>query len=482
MVVLHGQHFGKVSMEKEYLVKTEQDTRKFRLLVVFGLVIAFYFGKEAVETVPTISLVGGYLGYALLLAVVIIPRFYHRFLVYGMILVDTGVAVAALYIFGVDSPIFIILPLVIICYAIYLGYVGSLASATILSVAYSLLVAFSPQDAEIGAKLSFHVPLLYLVALFAGYLGQARFKEREARLELQESIRAESGAKDLLDLAKTLHRSLDLDVVVRDIVRFAGEVTGIPNSIIFLWDKDRGSLVARAGSIDVKLLGVDNVRDVTEAWQPESVAGRAFASGQPVVASGEELPPWARRLAPASLIAVPVGSKDNRLGMLYLLDSDGSRVVTEARLRLAQGLGEVATTALGNALLHAQAEERRAEVLSELQGRVQPMRRIHGSHGKPAIRIRGLSLDPAKRQVVAGGKPLRLSASEFELLYYLAEHAGTPINQETLLHALWGEGFHGRGNVVDVGIHRLRKKLDAQPLARGLIRTVRGAGYMMERS
>jgi len=469
-------------MEKEYLLKTEQDTRKFRLLVVFGLVVAFYFGKEAVEAVPTASLVGGYLGYALLLAVVIIPRLYHRFLVYGMILVDTGMAVAALYIFGVESPIFIILPLVIICYAIYLGYVGSLASATILSAAYSLLVVFSPQALEIGAKVSFHVPLLYLIALFAGYLGQARFKEREARLELQEVIRAESGAKNLLDLARTLHRSLDLDVVVQDMVRFAGEVSGIPNSIIFLWDKERGSLVARAGSIDVKLLGVDNMRDVTEAWQPESVAGRAFASGQPAVASGEELPPWARRLAPVSLIAVPVGSEDNRLGMLYLLDSDGSRVFTEAELRLARGLGEAATTALGNALLYAQAEERRAELLSELRGTVQRLGRGHGSHSKPTIRIRGLSLDPAKRQVLAEGKRLRLSVTEFELLYCLAEHAGTPINQETLLRAVWGEGFHARGNVVDVGIHRLRKKLDAQPRARGLIRTVRGSGYVMQRS
>ena len=59
----------------------------------------------------------------------------------------------------------------------------------------------------------------------------------------------------------------------------------------------------------------------------------------------------------------------------------------------------------------------------------------------------------------------------------LAEKPGTVVNQETLTREVWGEDYVPQGKVVDVTIHRLRRKLATIPDGRKLIQTVRGQGY-----
>jgi DNA-binding response OmpR family regulator len=107
------------------------------------------------------------------------------------------------------------------------------------------------------------------------------------------------------------------------------------------------------------------------------------------------------------------------------------------------------------------------------------MGRIRESKGKGVLSVGPLSIDPSRGRVTVAGKPVRLSPTEFEVLYFLAEHRGTAINQETLLREVWGESHVGRGNVVDVCIHRLRRRLQVDPSAARLIHTVKGSGYML---
>jgi DNA-binding response OmpR family regulator len=73
------------------------------------------------------------------------------------------------------------------------------------------------------------------------------------------------------------------------------------------------------------------------------------------------------------------------------------------------------------------------------------------------------------------GRPLDLTYKEFELLKYLAQHAGRVFTRAQLLHEVWGYDFFGGTRTVDVHVRRLRAKLG--PEYESLIGTVRNVGY-----
>src|SRR5262249_34823228 len=73
------------------------------------------------------------------------------------------------------------------------------------------------------------------------------------------------------------------------------------------------------------------------------------------------------------------------------------------------------------------------------------------------------------------GRPLDLTYKEFELLKYLAQHAGRVFTRAQLLHEGWGDDFFGGTPTVDVHVRRLRAKFG--PEHEALIGTVRNVGY-----
>ena len=80
-----------------------------------------------------------------------------------------------------------------------------------------------------------------------------------------------------------------------------------------------------------------------------------------------------------------------------------------------------------------------------------------------------------------GGEPVALTAREFAVLEYLARHPGQAVSRTRLIEHVWDRNFYGSGNIVDVYVGYLRRKLE-QPFDRPLIRTVRGVGYMVGRA
>ena len=88
------------------------------------------------------------------------------------------------------------------------------------------------------------------------------------------------------------------------------------------------------------------------------------------------------------------------------------------------------------------------------------------------LRYRELSLDLDARDVRLEGRPLELTAREFELLHTFLSAPGRVFTREMLLSKLWGYDFFGDERVVDSHIKNLRRKL-----GRGYIETVRGVGY-----
>jgi DNA-binding response OmpR family regulator len=90
-------------------------------------------------------------------------------------------------------------------------------------------------------------------------------------------------------------------------------------------------------------------------------------------------------------------------------------------------------------------------------------------------RFGNVDIDTTRREARVGGAPVELTPREFDLLAYLADHAGMVLTRRQLLDGAWGAGWVGDERTVDVHIAQLRKKLgDGLDLA-----TVRGAGYRL---
>jgi DNA-binding winged helix-turn-helix (wHTH) protein len=468
-------------MKEATLFPIEKYAARYRLVLLLGVAAALFLWREWALTPTAVAMILTYLVYVALTRFLLLQRYYSPHTPYIMLVVDVGVAIATLYIFKLENPVFLLLPLVVIGHGLYLGYAGGLASASLSAFSYAGLVYFLGKTSSLGISIAFQGPLLYLLAILTGYLAQQRFRERETQVTIQEIIRAESGAKYLLELARTLHSSLELEAVLKEVVRAAPSLTDIPHCIVFLLDREK--LVARATNVDLKSYHVEDIDELAEIADEDPVARLAFASGQPVPLSGSgNLPDWIKRLGAKSFIACPLISQNQRLGVLYLLDLETQRNFNPEETQKAKGLADIAAMAIGDAQLYFRARERSSQLLSELRSIVQRMGRLKESHTKAPITLGELTLNPAKGEVSLSGEPISLSTIEFEVLYFLAENAGTPVNQETLLRQVWGEDYRGQTNVVDVTIHRLRRKLQRQPGGKDVIRTMRGAGYLIPRS
>jgi len=88
-------------------------------------------------------------------------------------------------------------------------------------------------------------------------------------------------------------------------------------------------------------------------------------------------------------------------------------------------------------------------------------------------------LDPAAHTVTRAGEEVELTAREFALLRFMLEHPAEVLTRTRLLEHVWDESYDGPGNLVDVYVGYLRRKLE-KPFGRALIKTVRGVGYMLE--
>jgi two-component system OmpR family response regulator len=117
---------------------------------------------------------------------------------------------------------------------------------------------------------------------------------------------------------------------------------------------------------------------------------------------------------------------------------------------------------------------------SELLARIEAVTRHRTPHVDGEIVVGRLSLDTRRRVAKKDGRIIGLQLREFLLLQALMRNAGSVVTRSMLLEAAWDYSFDPRGNVIDMHVHRLRKKIDAgDPVS--AITTVSGAGYMIEK-
>ncbi|MDA0770107.1 MAG: response regulator transcription factor [Chloroflexi bacterium] len=93
------------------------------------------------------------------------------------------------------------------------------------------------------------------------------------------------------------------------------------------------------------------------------------------------------------------------------------------------------------------------------------------------LRFEDLSINPLTRQVVAAGNDVELTAKEFDVLLYLAQHPKQVFSREQLLNDVWDYLYAGDTSTVTVHIRRLREKIERDPARPRFIQTVWGVGY-----
>lgn len=100
--------------------------------------------------------------------------------------------------------------------------------------------------------------------------------------------------------------------------------------------------------------------------------------------------------------------------------------------------------------------------------------------GQKILKIGHLEIDRERYLVSVKSKPIKLSATEFKLLLYLAERRGKVFSRDQLLDAIWRDEAFVEPRTVDVHIRRLRSNIEEDPAQPRFIKTMRGVGYFFD--
>jgi two-component system KDP operon response regulator KdpE len=184
---------------------------------------------------------------------------------------------------------------------------------------------------------------------------------------------------------------------------------------------------------------------------------------------------------------VALASPDLVILDLGLPDIDGIEV--SRRIRAFSSVPIVVLSAYGEERRKVEALDSGADDfvtkpfgMAELEARLRvalrhgAVRQVGGGETQE-LDVGNLHIDLVHRMAELGDAPLQLTSKEFDLLAYLARHAGKVCTHHMILKDVWGPGYGEESNYVRVYTHRLRKKLgdeDGQ-----LLKTVPGIGYQL---
>ena len=116
--------------------------------------------------------------------------------------------------------------------------------------------------------------------------------------------------------------------------------------------------------------------------------------------------------------------------------------------------------------------------IMELISRINALLRRCGDQTQRTAKLayKNITIDQARRTVLADGKKITLTFKEYELLHLLLLNAGIVLSREKIMEAVWGYDYEGESRTVNMHIKTLRQKLGA---AGEHIKTVRSVGYKL---
>ena len=117
--------------------------------------------------------------------------------------------------------------------------------------------------------------------------------------------------------------------------------------------------------------------------------------------------------------------------------------------------------------------EVKARIKSILRRASQPVT----AENRKVIRVHDMEVNVINRSVTLGGKDVRLTAKEFDLLQLFITNRGKVFSRETMLETVWKYDYMGDARTVDVHNRRLREKIERNPAQPEFIFTKWGVGY-----
>ena len=91
-----------------------------------------------------------------------------------------------------------------------------------------------------------------------------------------------------------------------------------------------------------------------------------------------------------------------------------------------------------------------------------------------------LQLNVGTHEVTRAGRPIDLTATEYNLLHLFMSHPRQVLDRQTILNRVWGYDFLGETNIIEVYVRYLREKIEDSPSTPRLIQTIRGVGYVLK--
>ncbi|HHV08158.1 MAG TPA: response regulator transcription factor [Firmicutes bacterium] len=120
------------------------------------------------------------------------------------------------------------------------------------------------------------------------------------------------------------------------------------------------------------------------------------------------------------------------------------------------------------------------ELLARVRAILRRTRGFEDQESEEVIQRGEITIYPLRHEVFIGNTMVDLTATEFELLTFLAQFPGRAFTREELLQRLWGYEVIGDSRTVDVHIRHLREKIEVDAANPNYIKTVRGVGYKFE--
>ena len=116
------------------------------------------------------------------------------------------------------------------------------------------------------------------------------------------------------------------------------------------------------------------------------------------------------------------------------------------------------------------------EVVSRVRAHLR-RRRMDGRASDQKLVFPGLVIDLLRRQVLAQENLVDLTATEFEILRFLAASPGRVYSRQQIMQHLWDGEFYGEPRTADVHVQHIRKKIEPNPKNPRYVQTVRGIGF-----
>jgi len=347
----------------------------------------------------------------------------------------------------------------------------SVASAVVLLVVISigLFTVGALELMLIGATLTagaigFHLRLSNRIRIISNELAKA-----------EDKLANEASSSRILSGIRTFRANDALSANARLAVA-ARMGTDYPAAIVFNLRDVHGVLAPSNWSYEGQL---SHIRDQFVRIDGDDPGALAARQGSVIVISNtdervERLPIWAENAGFLQGIVAPISRGLDTVGVIYVL-SKSDKLPT---------LKEIEQLEL---IVNFSSYDALASRPESAAGQTQPFRVVEKSATAKAdyspsatqpIRMEGFALNPESERMEMNGMLISLSPTEFLLMHALASSPDKPVSPAVLISSCWSKNARPADNAVDVAIFRLRKKLNRTASTKGLIKTVRGIGYM----